>query len=236
MKINIIETKDRSILSEGRSTGMGFAFLKKEENNYSTVQPLSPCKDYLNEIVFTENTGIPSKAHGLVYKEKNNIFTKFAYLAIKIVDKNGNYYYSSNIENDKQLLKNNYKKIQNFINQIEELFEIKSRTIIISANDNYFLVKLPINWCKSTISISLYSLLLRVALVYENEKSPLEYLKEYSYNQEDRSLLNSAIPRLENLLKEKILPDQPIFSEDSAKNYSWSPHDIGILSYKLIIN
>ena len=72
--MTITEKHDRNVLIEGRSSGMGFAMLKKDKTNYETVNPLSPCKDYLNEVVFTENTGYPTKAHGLDYKEKLDIF------------------------------------------------------------------------------------------------------------------------------------------------------------------
>ena len=51
--IQIINKQCRSKLCEGRSYQMGFAFLKKLDNNtFETVQPISPCKDYLNDVIF----------------------------------------------------------------------------------------------------------------------------------------------------------------------------------------
>lgn len=237
--INIKEVKDRGVLIEGRASGMGFTFLKKVgKNSYETVQPLSPCKDYLNEPVFTENTGIPSKAHGLVYNEKLNIFTDVFYMAIKIVKtKEGIYWYSkyeNGFEVDIKNLKDNYKNIQNLLNFIENKIGIEIKTTIEEANDDYFLLTSSVEWSKSTPAISLYSLIIRCSLVYKGE-DVFEYFKNYNYHNEDKQFLEQAIKKLNIIIENKSLPEQPSFDEKSAKSGQWSPHNVGIISTNIVL-
>jgi hypothetical protein len=155
-KMIIKEVNNRELLHEDRNNGVGFAFLKKVEEEYHTAHALSPCKDYLNDVVFTENTGYPLSIYGLSYK-KQNIFDDAAYMAIKIVkSKDNSYYYSKDIEVDKAYLKSNYKNIQNLINYFEERLELNSFTILEEAEDDYFLIIFPLDWCISSYAISLF--------------------------------------------------------------------------------
>ena len=230
---NVIEKKNRGDLGEGRSSGMGFAFLKKAKGDeFHTVQPLSPCKDYLNEVVFTENTGIGSQAHGLVYPKKNDIFNEVAYLAIKIVPDHGStsYMYGKTIDIDKQHLKDNHKNLEKLMNYFEEQLDIVGRTFIEEANDDYFILRVPVEWTHSTVNISLYSLIVRIGMVYTAEEDPMTFLKNYKYNSMDKDLLNGIRPKLTKILENKKLIPQPPFDEKRAKEKQWNPHDVGIWS------
>ena len=228
--IKITEVKDRNVLSEGRSSGIGFALLKKLSNTeFETVQPLSPCKDYLNEVVYTENTGIPSKACGLIYPEKLNIFDTTFYMGIEIMKTiSDKYSYSSSFEADQKHLKNNYKEIEVFLNYFEDKFHMSNRTIITEAEEGRFLVEGPIEWVSSTWGISLYTLLLRCALVYQNPQDPIAYLANYSYNFMDRDLINSSLSVIKILLKEGELP---ISNYKGSESSYWSPHSDGFVNY-----
>lgn len=233
--MTITEKHNRNVLIEGRSSGMGFAMLKKDKTNYETVNPLSPCKDYLNEVVFTENTGYPTKAHGLDYKEKLDIFKNKVYMAIKIISSKGggSYFYGKTQAEDEALLVKNYKKIQKLVNFVEENLNIKGRTIITKANDGYFLVKGPLDWRKSTIMISLYSLLIRCGLAYDGKTEPMKYLENYSYNNMDKGLINPSLPKIKRMFETKQLPEQPEYNEEMLKKGTWTPHNIGIISYTI---
>lgn len=229
----IKEVNKRGVLSEGRNTGMGFAFLKKEGDEYHTAHALSPCKDYLNDVVFTENTGYPLSVYGLSYKKKD-IFDGMAYMTVKMVKSHnsGSYRYSKDIEVDKAYLKNNYKNIQNLINHFEAQLEMKTQTIIEEANDDYFFMIVPLEWCVSSYAISLFSLLVRVAMVYEGG-DVMEFLKGYNYNGEDVGLLKPSLPKLEKILETKKLPLQGDYNEEHVKNKQWTPHNYGIVSLQI---
>lgn len=233
--ITIVEKKKRSVLQEGRDNGMGFAFVKKVADNiYHTVQPMSPCKDYLHEIIVTEHCGVPTKAYGLRYAKRNNLFTEdVAFLGIKLLKKHNTWYnYSKSFEEDNEKLKTNLPHIVSALNWIEQEIGLEKLTEIHEANDDQYLVVVPIEWCKSTSAISLYSLLLRVLMVYDGTKDVMSFLKSYSYNGGDVSLLVGTIPKLELILKKRKLPPNRVkYQKEALKKGGMSPHDRGILAW-----
>lgn len=234
MKRIIKETKSRSVLSEGRNQGIGFAMLKKLSlNNYETVNPISPCKDYLNEVIFTENTGIPTKAYGLVYDKPNDIFKgKKSYLVFmnqKQMSGNFSVEYKT-FEAYSKEIDENYKNIELFINN----FQIKLGGFlpckIRQAEDKKYLVIFDTKWCQSTYSISLFTLLLRVAKSYKGEDI-IKFLTSLSAENIDKSLINTALPKIKVILDNKKLPTTPKLHVDSAKKGAWTPHNLGICSW-----
>lgn len=237
MKVH--EKCDRKVLFEGRSNGMAFGFLKKVSNDeYHTVQPLSPCKDYLNEVVFTENNDVPTRGCGLNYPKKNNIFDDYGYLSIKILStKNGEYYYTKDKNQDIKLLNDNHKVIESTINDIEKALDFQLRTEISLAEDDYVLVKIPNNWLNSTHSISLYTFLLRILFCCNNKPEDIfTYMDSYTYSNQDKSMIQSIKFALEKVFENKILPEQQ-YPEDKTiiSNINrWSPHNLGIMSWASI--
>lgn len=235
--VTIIDKQNRSKLAEGRNNGMAFAFLKKiegKENEFKTVMPPSPCKDYLAEVIITENTGYGTRGCGLSYPKKLNIFSDVAYMSISILKTSdsswASYSYSNSFNNDVKKLAENYKNLQKLINNLEKTLKLSSLTTIKEANNNKFLVTLPIEWTKSTHSISLYSLLLRVGMFVENPNEDIvKYVSNFTYNTGDKSLCSSIIPKLKLIIKNKMLPPNTIkYNIEQLKNKIASPHDNGI--------
>src|SRR5678815_2084268 len=150
--IVLSDKKDRKILSEGRNYQMGFAFCKKESHGkYSTVQPISACKDYLNDVVYSEMTGKPCAAYGLSVK-KENIYDEeagYAYMVIKILpyQRSSNY---PNQEKDMQNLKENYKLLEKFINYFEEKKGLPHLSQITEIDEDRFFIRVPLFWCRAT--------------------------------------------------------------------------------------
>lgn len=87
MKIDITRQKDRRSLNEGVSVGWGFGFCKLEGDNFKLVQPISPCKDYLNDVVYVETTDKDKiYAYGLEYEKTGCLQDDYAYIAIMPID------------------------------------------------------------------------------------------------------------------------------------------------------
>lgn len=177
------EVCDRNKLSEGRNSGMAFAFCKLMENGeYHTVQPFSPCKDYLNDVIYTEQTGKDFNACGL-HTTKKNIF-EFAqgYLAIQILPPKGNPAWGD-LNRLREQLRTNYKSIQTLLNYVEETFEkhgCTERSVITeTADPDIFLLSVPLWWCRSTHLISLYSLICRLAYYWNGTGEPLTFLETF---------------------------------------------------------
>jgi hypothetical protein len=241
----IKEVCDRKNLQEGRSSGMGFAFLKKiSEDEYETVQPISPCKDYLNEVVFTENYDIGTQAYGLAYHKKLGIFTKTkAYMGIEI-QKKGQYYHNcSTFEIDSKMLSDNYKNIELFLQEFDKLLDNKTLTKIIPQKEGKYLVEIPIEWVQSTIAISMYTLLMRVVLNYDGKEDIWEYLTKISKDKKniDQDLLKGAIPQIKAALEDSsllVIPEEHLQSANQYLNKQnnvtdWSPHNYGIRSLQI---
>lgn len=232
--MNISEKQDRNVLSEGRNWGLGFAFCKKvDSTSYETIQPISACKDYLNDVIFIEYRNKPITACGLKLTEKSGLFDNKlkAFLAIKIlpIQYEKSYHFNHrNYEDDKKLLASNYTNIQKFVNYFEEKFNFKTRTTIHPVNDDMYLVKFSKKWCTSTYAISLYSFLLRVAQDYKGE-DPIDYLEEQlKTNFDEKSLISCFLDIYDYLIEDvNYLFKQDLSSYDT---YPWSIHGVGFYS------
>lgn len=247
-KFNIIDKCDRKMLGEGRSKGMSFAFCKKVEDTLKTVQPLSPCKDYLNDIIFIEHTGVPIKACGLDLKEKKDIFLEdTCYLLITTLPQNkinvekmkseNSYPFPTKMLIDELIfMLDNCENIQRFMNFFEELCDIKDRTII-TRKDPYLIVKLPTHWAKTTYLISMYSYLIRISLYCNFNNNPL---KELENMLNTTGFHNVEIPYLSKIFRilksieysgnSKFLEVQDFKSKQLKINPS-SIHGTGIAAY-----
>lgn len=219
------DEEKRSKLCEGRNYGMGFALCRRENNNIITEMPISPCRDFLNDKVFSENTGKPFSIYGL-NTEKTGAWDnqKFAYLAFKICKKgrndDGDY---ENYKRDKDTLDNNWQNLALFINKFEDKLKLAEKTTIFKIKDGLFIAELPVFWVQYTYLISLYSLLMRDGFFYDGKKDIIQYLKDFSEDYEDKYLINSAFSNIEKILNGNI-PKQD-FSKGGTI------HHIGIVGF-----
>lgn len=169
---------------------MGFAFCKQVgDNEFETVQPLSPCKDYLNDVVYTEHTGRNFSAAGLT-TTKQGIFENVpnAFIAIKMLNPKGAgkvYGAVFDLKQATELLQKNYKNIATLLNFVEEQFVpqgLTDRTTITeTADKEMFLLSVPLWWCRTTHLISLYSLLVRMGQFWDGNGDANTFLENYDY-------------------------------------------------------
>lgn len=232
--IKVTDNLNRGVLFEGRNYQMGFAFLKKvKPDQYETVQPISPCKDYMNDVVWAEQTGKVCKAYGLKYTPQDLFKGKsaFVYMGIKICDKQSGWgRYAGNIENDRKNLRENYKNIETLMREVEKSLKISGKTAILPTEDpDTFLVILPKKWVESTWLTSLYSLLMRAAQGYDGKMDIYEYFKQSAnlHIERDLYLLNQAIEVLKEWSTEGIPAQDP--NQFSVGNEN--VHKCGIIDY-----
>lgn len=158
----IKELQKRSDLSEGRDFGIGFSILNKIGKVFETYLPFTACRDYLNDFIFVEKEKKEiGNAHGYTHKVLNCFEKKcYFFLGVNTLNKNR--------ANDEWHLKkealdiiiNNYKNIESFINTIELDLGLKSKTTI-ELDEDTLIFKVPIYWGKTTPLISAYTLLIR---------------------------------------------------------------------------
>ena len=196
--MTIKDNGGREKLMEGRNFGMGFGFLRKlDDATYETATPVSACKDYLNDQVYSEATGKSVKVYGLT-STKQDLFKDGVYLTFKILNFNKAGEYPTQKQDTIRLTKT-YPKMQTLINYVEDQLKVEEKTTISEANDGFYFVTVPKYWVQYPYLISLYTLVLRLGQFYENEETPEQFLETYS-NQLDYSLWRQCIPNYKKLL------------------------------------
>jgi len=222
--IKVVDNQDRNKLSEGRAQGMGFAFCKKVDDGYETVQPISPCKDYLNDVIAAERMKTPAIACGLIYKPQE-LFKENepAYLAFKIMP--NKYNSSFDLIGETARLKRTIRKIQGIINDVEQQLNIATKTVIEKATNDTYLCTVPPEWIGSTYMISLYTLIIRIGQYFTPVLRPTDLL--YTIPAMEGSLWLTAQSRLQYLIKTKEFPKQEF------KGVPGSYHSAGIVSMQL---
>lgn len=157
----IKELQKRSKLSEGRNYGVGFTILNKKGSKFETYLPFTACRDYLNDFAYVEST---KKEIGEIYGYNHKLLNCFdnkniVYFGVNTLHyKGGNNYDKFNeLQN---ILINNYKNLELFLNRIEDNLGVKIKTSI-ELDEDTLIIKCSKFWVKSTPLISVYTLLIR---------------------------------------------------------------------------
>lgn len=226
--MKLIDKKKRSVLGEGRNFGMGFAFCKKDsDDTFSTVQPISPCKDYLNDVVWSEAVDKSISAYGLSYKKQGIFDGERAYMVISIMEYFGGGKYNE-YDADYARLKKGVANLVKFMNWFEKKLKLEVLTEIEEVEENKYFITFSHYWCKGTYLISLYSLLLRVGQFYSGKGLPSTYLKNFKDFPADTYILNGALPKLNKLLEGGYV------EQDMTKlSGGTSVHNLGIIGFNM---
>lgn len=220
MKIELDPT--RSNLREGRTSGIGFALLKKQGDDFfKGVQPISPCKDYLNDVVWSERTGKNITVYGLSASKKD-IFDDHAHIAVAVC-KCGSYTHAA-FEEEQRLLHENLGRVEKLINSIESMLKIASFTKLEKVQDNLVYAKVPLQWTESTWAISLWAFMFR-NFIYATEDDPIEALKK-TKDASDIMAVERVIKGINKFIANG-LPKQDM----SKMSAGYGVHGAGILSH-----
>lgn len=209
----IKELQKRSKLNEGRNYGVGFTILNKIGSKFETYLPFTACRDYLNDFAYVEATKKEiGSIHGYDHKLLNCFDKKnIVYFGVKALHRNnqGNYDKFNELQD---ILINNYKNLQIFLNRIEDKLGIKIKTSI-ELDEDTLIIKCSKFWVKSTPLISVYTLLIRCYFNIEElgDKLIVDILKNNNpFINADSMMKKSCIDFYELYLKNKskfINPD-----------------------------
>ncbi len=178
--IRIKQTGNRNRLFEGKSRGLGFAFCKKiDDEVFETIAPISACKDYLNDQVYTEQTGKPVVAYGLA-TQKLDLFKDRAYIVATILPNQRTNSRYDEMDFDIRTLDSNINNIVSLLNYVETQFEIpkEKQTVMLRDDNNCYLLSLPLYWVKYQYLISLYTFFVRMGMFYNGKESVEHFLNE----------------------------------------------------------
>lgn len=175
----IKELQKRSELGEGRNYGVGFTILNKKDSKFETCLPFTACRDYLNDFAYVEST---KKEIGEIYGYNHKLLNCFdnknvVYFGVNTLHyKNGDIY--NKFDELQNILINNYKNFELFLNRIETNLGITIKTSI-ELDEDTLIIKCSKFWIKSTPLISVYTLLIRCYFNIEtNDKSIIDILKD----------------------------------------------------------
>lgn len=233
----IKELQNRGNLGEGRNYGVGFSILKKiNDNNFETYNAFTACKDYLNDLVFVENTKFEiNKVHGFKH-ELQNIFDDKETFFIGICPLHYTYKNYEKFDEINNFLQTNDEYIK-MINNIEELFNIENKSKIYSKDDitHYnddkckgLVIEAPIYWVKYPHIISLYTLLLRTFI---NCKKGDDIFKKEDFIIIDDKYMFTSINKLSKLKSFDTLLKYYDYKKLKQKNKSSTIHNLGISSW-----
>lgn len=225
-------------LNEVSNPGYRYAVLSKPDDNnvFNIRHKLARCKDYIQDIYWSEYTKKDvNDQYGFYWKHDNND---------KIIDKD---FVDVLLVPDKGYsLKDKSDNIIKMLNILENELNIPNSTITFSSTDDKDIIITYNNkWAEKPYLISLYFLLLRASLYFkgENLNDVFEYLIEISKTNINKfysstvSQLNSIIKqdKLKTIFIDKILPDnnyKDSLDQGHAHNYS----GIMNVSFKLLVN
>lgn len=234
--MQIIDKLPRNGLSEGRCQGLGFGFAKKEGETLVMVSPLSCCKDFLSEQVFSEATGKPYAIYGFA-SSKQDIFPGEGYLVMGVLQKK---YGTSFIDypemaDDIKNMADNYHRLPEFIAWFEEKFKVDGRTKVEKIAENRYLATLPKFWIQFPYRISLCALLLRCAQRWDGKMDRMEYLKNCptETGKFDNSTMYVTLVNINKMLNGNI-PEQDMLTPTGSGSWAipFNPHNKGIYGYQ----
>ena len=239
--MSLIINKERYILEEGRTDGLGFAFCEKEGDTYTTIQPISPCKEYLNDIFACENelkqytSGEYDEVYGLeIYQPKKGIFdNEYTYLALKVLS-NSPRDYSNNRDRPSfikftDLLINNTENWLHVVNHFDSIMGVKSTEIVEINTDgddditNTVVLKVDSKWFSKIYTTSAFSAILRISLGYNGEMRLKDYLTEKNIIGYDIYEARETVEFLKKLEKVKFSQ-----KETYVTRYATDIHGMGL--------
>lgn len=200
--MELIDNQNRSVLAEGRNYGFSMAFCKVlSDNQLETISPITACKDFLNDILYTEKTQKKIGVYGLhtsysgIFKDENYFYMVGKVLPTKY---GGNY---ATYDRDKEFALGNKDGLLSFINQFEDKLKIDLTEILECENDKEIVIfKVPIEWANSPYMISLYGLIVRIGLWYKYEDLE-KYLNNFTYDNRDLFNAKNLLASIEKLKK-----------------------------------
>ncbi len=222
-KVNVkLSEISRGTLSEGRMYGLGHAFCIPGEV-FQASQPLSACKDFLNDEVFCEHNQKNYEKYGQKSTPKGLFKDGYAYLLTTFLDTNNIVETSQRFIKDFPKYKKNIKRILSVVNFLEKKLGIEQSELWRTNLKDYYLIKLPLFWVKNTALISLYTLILRNTPFAMRTTSLIKYFNKNT-SPEDNYILNKSLRKYLDkfFLKDKVLHDEECVTTD--------PHNKGIVN------
>ncbi len=230
-KVKVTDTQNRKLLGEGRNYGMGFAFcrpLDEALTEFETVQAITCCKDYLNDVVWAEaNPGKSISVFGLKYTHRGDVYRDgAAFIIIKILPSNTGWK-GYDVEKHEKQLHDHIDYVKVLLNSLDESLKLTATDIAeVVGIPNAYMLKLDTRWCISTASISLFTLICRMGQFYNGETPPRQFLETYK-DSLDLPLWTPTKEKVFKMLDTAYIPDSPTLLDQPVDRV----HNSGLVAF-----
>lgn len=220
MKVNLLHSRKGTM--EGRNQGIAMGFV---DNKLNTICPITPCKDFLNEVVYSEYTGIQIDT---IYGFKHPVSGVFkGKRKINLA--------AANCKSDKdlpytQIDSTQVKNTVKFINKIETRLFIPKTTV--KQVGEFTIFRFSNYWISQVYLISLYGLLIRIGVNYDGT-NVLDYYKSTKVPSIDYNLCQNSYENFKEILQNKYLDVDSMLKEYSEMGNKYHIHNnLGICNIK----
>lgn len=137
-----------------------FNYLITDEN-YKALHTPTPCKDYLQDIFFTEYTGETSNVYGILWKRGMlDMSQEFFNLAMM----GGDYELESKVS-----------QMEAILQSLDKAQGIPLSTVLPTTNPKIVVIKFHKDWTRNGPTLSAYTSMVRISAYYQGEE-PMEFL------------------------------------------------------------
>jgi hypothetical protein len=186
-KFTIVFNDSQGYPAEIYSKGLTYSLL--DENYKARHRPIR-CKDFFQDVIWGEQKKETASIYGFSWKGDGSLLTKKK-LVIGVKDEGKD-------------IGEKAKNCQSLLNQFEKILKIPKSKCIPDSTGTAIATEFSIKWTEVPYIFSLFTLMLRAGLGYNNE--PLEEfftnaVKNQNIPMNDRNYINQGLVKIKELLK-----------------------------------
>lgn len=223
-----VEWADRKQLSQIYAQGLEYTLVEHVgDGQFKGMHPPVRCKDYYQDIFWSQRSRKPFHIYCFDWTPNTVLDKQIAdgtlLMALRYEDGTG-----------MKELKQFKDGLQNFLNAWEAVLGYKASTVEVSDDGLSLLIAFGPQWIEKPVSVSLFTLLLRVGIGYGGQPI-MEFMSHVAKNgnvwgKNDGSYIQGSLPKLESILAEKSISWPQQFEDYAACTTSLHSCS-GILSY-----
>lgn len=231
----------RSDLNEGRDYGIGFSVLKADSaNNLKPLFPFTACKDYLNDVIYVEQSGknideVYGFRHEFMnyFQNKKRLILGVAPLQYiegeKRIDDD---YIWENYDDCSSYFTNNSENFINVLHYIEIMMNGTSKlTKLLGIVDNTWILELNPIWQTTGPAISFFTLFARCYFNFKDSPS-IENIKAHTpYIMDDEMMKINILDILDNLDITENIFNTDIYLKENEESSSNTIHNLGVSNF-----
>ena len=188
----------RGPLAEIYSRGMEYSLLEEvQDYGYKGINTPVRCKDFFQDAIWSEKLNKAMSIYGFSWKPEGKLLNQeFLFMGVR---------------DEGKTIGDRAENCQSLLNKLEEILNYPLSSCKSDVTQKYIVTKFSIKWIEVPYLFSLFTLLLRSGLAFENE-SLKEFFEKSGSNQKitpnDKGYLNSGMSKIKALLEGIVYPQK----------------------------